>query len=158
MKQALSICMLLIMTVVSVHPTLAIHLCGGSLHSIDLLGASPEKCCCCGMAEHEAGKHQADCPEHNQSAPDNHTSAFSQPFGCCATHTVELSTDNYQVQQILKTGVLYPEITYIALFLSDPVSIWKDYLDPLTIQHIFPPGGLARYDADLLPLICIFRI
>ncbi|OAV71555.1 hypothetical protein Barb4_00602 [Bacteroidales bacterium Barb4] len=134
MKRTLSILLLFLTLAAAVKPTLAFHYCGGSLHSVSLTGDDLQRSCCGGEEEEgEAGS-------------------------CCSDYTVEVATDDYQTpQQEVSVGISSHDLLP-AFFVSDRLLKRDAPDDFLIIQRSFPPGGLAEYDADLLSLICVFRI
>jgi hypothetical protein len=148
MKQAISIFLIFVMSFTSVQTTWVFHYCGGHLHSIGLAGGKPEMTCCGGRMETAAAANDGE-GLHTVSAP---------PAPCCTNHTVEISTDDCQTpQQANETAGTYP-VANPVLFLSGRLSGWSEPVDSRIIQSFFPPGGLAKYTADRLALICIFRI
>ncbi|MDR0866125.1 MAG: hypothetical protein LBO74_14505 [Candidatus Symbiothrix sp.] len=78
--------------------------------------------------------------------------------GCCSHYTVKLTTDDFQTPQqdsTIETDLVPNPIWQVSL---DVVLIERESTDSLVLQRIFPPGGLATYHADLLTLVCTFRI
>ncbi|GHT03996.1 hypothetical protein FACS189423_06020 [Bacteroidia bacterium] len=76
---------------------------------------------------------------------------------CCSDYKVTLATDDFQVSQ--ETTEIPPLVSHPVLFvLSGNLFLGTLPGIPSILQFLFPPGGLATYSADLLTLICIFRI
>jgi hypothetical protein len=77
---------------------------------------------------------------------------------CCSHYTAKLTTGDFQLPQqdsTIGTDLVPNSILHV---LFDTILIERDSTDSLVLQRIFPPGGLAKYNADLLTLVCIFRI
>jgi hypothetical protein len=130
------------MALASVHTTWAWHYCGGVLLSVAL--ADGNSACCC---EKKSG-----C---NEIENNNSPGVPQITKSCCFNYTIDISTDNFNCPQDLIHGtnqsVPNPVLFSNILKLSEPENISVS-------QHIFPPGGFAKHNADLLTLICIFRI
>jgi hypothetical protein len=138
MKRVISAFLLLIMALASVHTTWAWHYCGGILHSVTLADGNPA--CCCGK--------KSDC-----SPLENSDSQITE--SCCSEYIIDISTDNFNCPQDLAQGTnqLVPNPALFSNLLK-----LNDSEDISVSQYIFPPGGFAKDNADLLTLICIFRI
>ena len=119
------------------HATVAFHFCSGKLHSVALAGSEIKSCC--KEEESHEGKNML------QNTP------------CCSNHYQVISTDDFSINQQEKIAgndtVFHP-----AAFILSPAIVLSDPVAAQTFQHIFPPGGIARSGADLLTLICIYRI
>lgn len=75
---------------------------------------------------------------------------------CCSNKVLKVKTDTFPINQT-DTEV------YTMLFLQPLFfAVTDDLIFPcensLLLQQVFPPGGLARYRAEMRHLICIYRI
>jgi hypothetical protein len=77
---------------------------------------------------------------------------------CCSDYKVTIATDDFQVAR--QAGIEIPSLALSPIFfvLSGDVLHGYDLTASHSIQHIFPPGGFVKHCADILSLICIFRI
>jgi hypothetical protein len=141
MKRIASISLLLLMLVAAVQPTLALHFCGGSLHSVNLLNGAGKSCC--------KGEMQS------EQQPSNGIS-FSQ--NCCSNQTIELATDVFQTsqQELNIDAQTFSFVPFPVLSNNDRNANEPEYI--LVFQQKFPPGGLAKTHADMLSLVCSFLI
>jgi hypothetical protein len=127
------------MTFASIQTTWDWHYCGGILRSVTL--ADKNSACCCGNESEVEKNNSPDIPQVKQF--------------CCSDYLLDIATDNFDlshsfigtVQHVLKS------------FLSsdNTLKLFEPAYFPVS-QYVFPPGKLAKYGADLLTLICIFRI
>jgi hypothetical protein len=137
MKRIISILLLVVLTVMAIEPTLAIHFCGGSIHSVGMVKAV--KTCCGGMAD------------------DDWRTVVAEPAGhCCSDYTLELSTDDFRLPATAKT-VSFHDISLMPAVLHF-LPFHREYEPPVLIsQTVFPPGATLHASATLA-LICIWRI
>ncbi|MDR2027259.1 MAG: hypothetical protein LBQ01_06860 [Prevotellaceae bacterium] len=141
MKRIISVFLLIIMAFASVRTTWDRHYCGGILRSVTLAGKSST--CCCG---NDKGVEQDNSPDLPK------ISRF-----CCSDYLIDLATDSFDLSRFAAGTVQHipkPFITH-----EDALKLCRPE-DVLPVQYVFPPGAgePARYNADLLTLICIFRI
>jgi hypothetical protein len=139
-SRILTVLITIIMAFASVQTTWALHYCGGILRSITLAYGNPA-CCCGDKNENNIDHHSSDLQKINES--------------CCSDYFVDIATDNFDI-----TNFVIETIQHIAnLFLLPDNSLKLNESENFPVsQYIFPPGGHAKYNADLLTLICIFRI
>lgn len=143
MRKGVAILLTMIMLLIGIQPVLSLHLCGGTLFSVSLFDEISAVSCC-------------DMPEP-ATTEDNPAIAVYQP-DCCDFQSLKLATDDFShdaEQYILRnqtpvTGPLWAVI--YALLEQIPFD------QPLTHRQLFPPAGLSRLTADLLTLICIYRL
>jgi hypothetical protein len=76
--------------------------------------------------------------------------------GCCTDRFFKIQTDSFSVHRT-DTDIQSPVFLHPVLCAVNGDLIFppENYL---LIQQIFPPGGLARYGAELRHLFCIYRI
>ncbi|MDR1357718.1 MAG: hypothetical protein LBJ58_08630 [Tannerellaceae bacterium] len=143
MKRIISILLLIVLPVMAVKPTLAVHFCGGSFHSAGLGEAG--RACCGGMAEDAGGE---------DAGGGVAVSDYAEP--CCSDYTLALSTDTYQLQQTVKAVPLqHVADSLCAVFNPSATSI---YALPVPVrQKIFPPGAVHRRAQERLALVCVWR-
>lgn len=146
MKKAIALFLLSIMTLTALQPTVAMHFCGGNLRSVTI-GKIPQTCC------------QATIENRIKTSQTNTEKRIYQPINtCCATYMVELSTDNFQ-SPVQQSAIDFQQHTFNpVLFSIDILLKGAGSVVSSSSMHLFPPDGLARYCADLLTVICIFRI
>jgi hypothetical protein len=139
MKRILSVFLLIIMAFASVQTTWNRHYCGGILRSVTL--ADGNSACCCG--------------DENQIEKNNSQGLPQINKFCCSDYLLDIVTDNFDLSHVTIGTVWFMSKAFLchddSLKLSEPESF-------SVLQYIFPPGRLAKYNADLLTLICIFRI
>ncbi|WP_139785137.1 hypothetical protein [Parabacteroides sp. Marseille-P3160] len=147
MKRIISIFLLLVMLVVGLQPVLNMHFCGGDLLSVSIVERSDEGGCCCADKGHEP------------KAESNEASSLflaNEHRNCCVQQQIEIATDQYQVQSF--------ELSKLLLSLNHIWLAWDytiNYINPghsVSIQHLFPPGGLNKLNLDLLAFVCVYRI
>ena len=154
MRRITSIFLLLIMLVTGAHPVLAMHFCEGELSSVNLINNMHDHSCCDKMAKMS----DEDCDNKSRPHKSTSTSVSSVSDGCCHFEKVELSTDdfNYQQHQLNLNNI---QLSFDNVWLT--LYSVLNYLVPeslVTVQHIFPPGGLNKLNLDLLTYICTYRI
>ncbi|MDR2057943.1 MAG: hypothetical protein LBP83_06635 [Dysgonamonadaceae bacterium] len=143
MKKAIALFLLAVMMLTALQPALALHFCQGKLRSV-AIGRVQKSCCETAM----------ESPFKTRS--DNAGNTLYRPINtCCSTYVVELSTDNFQspVQQSIND--FRQPVFNSVLFSAETLLKGVDFAISLSC---FPPGGPVRTGADLLTVICIFRI
>ncbi|GAB6012744.1 HYC_CC_PP family protein [Viscerimonas tarda] len=146
MKKSLSILLLFIMLITGAHPVLALHFCGGELHSFGLTNPVEKSCCASAQGETRSGY-----SEKEQSITKSHSD-------CCNTQKIKIATDNYrnQVQQ-LDLSKLLTSSDHIGFAPAYPIG-WTTPEALRLAESIFPPGTSVFQNSDILTYICIFRI
>ncbi|MDR0683320.1 MAG: hypothetical protein LBG15_15990 [Dysgonamonadaceae bacterium] len=129
MKRAISVFLLLIMSLVAAQPTIAFHYCGNHLQSVEINGMNAQTSCC--------GKKSC-CSNYTVQMTTDH---FQLP------QHVAISVE---IQTLLLKPVLF-------LSFDNPLMREIKFNSFLLIQTLFPPGGFVKYNVDLLTLICVFR-
>jgi hypothetical protein len=76
--------------------------------------------------------------------------------GCCSNKFLQIKTDSFSIHQT-DTDIQAPPFPQPVFFAVSDDLIFP-CKDNLSLQQVFPPGGLARYSAELRHLICIYRI
>jgi hypothetical protein len=75
---------------------------------------------------------------------------------CCSDKVLTVKTDTFSLHST-GTEIQLPAIAHPVFFAAN-----DDWFFPcdnnLLLQQVFPPGGLARYRAEMRHLICIYRI
>lgn len=146
------------MLVVGAHPTLAMHFCGGKLHSVDFVSDRAETSCCSGMMKDMPQENDQLCIAETSSSDNIQLSNTHN--GCCNTQKIQISTDNYrhQSQQLNVANILpsFDNIWFTLNYMSISQSVESDNLT--IVKHTFPPEGLDKQNIDLLTYICIYRI
>ncbi|MDR2804966.1 MAG: hypothetical protein LBB85_04890 [Dysgonamonadaceae bacterium] len=128
MKRAISIFLLLIMSLVAAQPTIAFHYCGNHLRSVEISGSNTQTSCC-------------------------------GTKSCCSNYTVQMATDHFQLPQHASSAEIQMLLLKPVLFpLFDNLLTREESNFFLLLQTVFPPGGLVKYNVNLLALICILRI
>jgi hypothetical protein len=137
MKRTVAVFLLVIMPFISIQTVWDLHYCGGILRSVTL--ADGKSGCCCGIKGEQS--HAQDSPQISQS--------------CCSDYLLNIATDDFD----LSNSVIGTVQTVSNPFLlhDNPLKLSEPY-NFSVLQYLFPPGGFAKYNADLLTLICIFRI
>jgi hypothetical protein len=150
MKRIISTGLLWVMVLVAVQPTLAIHFCGESFRIITFDEAGENLCCCM----KEAG--DSGCFHDMRSVPED--GVLAEPVqSCCFDYVTEWSTDDFRSAPdgfSSETASVFSP----CLFTADTWDGYPARKPASAIQSVFPPGGFAKYGADLLAFICIFRI
>lgn len=145
------------MLVVGVHPTLAMHFCGGKLHSVDFVSEQTENSCCSGMMKDLPQQIESSCIEDEESDISQISNAHRE---CCNVQKIQISTDNYcqQTQQLNVANILpsFDNIWFTVNYML--ICQWIESDNSAVAKHIFPPEGLNRQNIDLLTYICIYRI
>jgi hypothetical protein len=128
------------MAFASIQTTWALHYCGDILRSITLTDGN-QICCCGDKNEENIAHHSSDSPQISKS--------------CCSYYFVDIATDSFDM-----TDFVVATIQQVSnLFLLHDNSLTINVLENFSVlQYVFPPGDIAKYNADLLTLICIFRI
>jgi hypothetical protein len=139
MKRAISFFLLMLVMLIAVQPSLALHFCRGQLRSV-AIGQSSKSCC---------GKAMEMEMENQENAISNK---------CCSTYTIKIATDDFQPSAQQSIIEIQQQIQHPVLFLCESLLKGNEPGASLSFKHFFPPGGLARYSVDLLTSICIFRI
>lgn len=148
MRKVISIFLLNLMVVIAVHPVVAMHFCGGQLHSQSLY--KPDNIHnCCHTSVHDLVLH-----EFAFAALDAQHEALS----CCDFQVVELPTKEYQ-HQTEEDLTISPQITEISTWLQTAVLPEIHQLQQEAVHYnSFPPEGLFLQDLNRLSYICILRI
>ena len=153
MKKVTSIFLLFIMLVVSVHPVLAVHFCGGKLNSFSILNNDMEKSCC---GEKEISPHSDVAFQTlNKSSRLTHLLSDNK---CCKTQKINISTNDYQyhIQRFnLKNNTLS---AWVKLWIVPGLLSIFENNNVIKTNFYFPPGTLHLQNTDLLSFICIYRI
>jgi hypothetical protein len=76
---------------------------------------------------------------------------------CCFNEILKIATDDFQVQQQDLTEFAPLVLNPVLFLLSDNLQP-SESSDALVLQHIFPPGGLAKYGAAIIQMNCVYRI
>jgi hypothetical protein len=129
MKRAISISLLLIMSLVAAQPMIAFHYCGNHLQSVEINGMNAQTSCC--------GKKSC-CSDYTVQMTTDH---FQLP-----QHVAR----SVEIQPLLLKPLLFPPFDNL---LKKEIK----FDSFLLIQALFPPGRLVKYNVDLLALICVFR-
>jgi hypothetical protein len=126
------------------HPVIAIHFCGGNIASVQVFGEA-KMVCCCGMEDVDC----QDISDYNGLIlRDLHET-------CCLNEVLVFSTDDYQTVGGISIA---PDFDMTASF-SDISLNYNDLNIRLSnYQSFFPPGGFARFGADILTFDCVLRI
>ena len=75
---------------------------------------------------------------------------------CCSNKILKVKTDSFPINQT-DTDIQAPAFPQPEFFVVSDDLIFPSG-NNLLLQHIFPPGGLARYSAEMRHFICIYRI
>ncbi|MDD4516155.1 hypothetical protein [Massilibacteroides sp.] len=135
MRRKLSIIFSLLMIMIIVHPTFAMHYCGGRISEMNLFGGQQMQACCCG--EDEA-----------------HSDAFAlDQQSCCETDYISVDTDDYQMTVSPAT----PMPMYCLLHSLLIPSFEQATIDQKSAVEFAPPGALPTDDVSL-SFICVFLI
>jgi hypothetical protein len=137
MKRAISILLLVTLSVTSVRPTVAAHYCGGILRAVGLTDEGMEAAC---------------CGEMEEEMPDGVSiSAPEEP--CCITRVASIATDDFR-----SPPPAAPVVAFVAVWFFPPVAgvAMPSSLSLFTL-HAFPPGGRPLVSGELLELICVAR-
>ncbi|MDR0725704.1 MAG: hypothetical protein LBF59_06850 [Prevotellaceae bacterium] len=139
MKRTVAVFLLVIMAFASIQTTWDWHYCGGILRSVTL--ADRNSACCCGNENEVERNNSPDLPQVNKL--------------CCSDYLIDIATDNFELPHSVIGTV---QCVLKSFLLSDnTLKLFEPAYFPV-LQHVFPPGKPAKYNADLLTLICIFRI
>lgn len=148
MKKILSYIMLLLMLLVTVHPVVGMHFCGGQLHNFHLYDIETDHSCCHVEVVVEP---TVCCSAEAESEPMQ----VQFDSNCCSFETAAMETDAYQTQpQVQLNDKLLP-VAIVSLLLN----ISEVPLIPETNSHLlkysFPPSGRFLADLDPVSLICV---
>lgn len=75
--------------------------------------------------------------------------------GCCSDEVLQIKTDSFSIHRT-DNGMQAPAFLQAVFFAVRDVLILS--CENLLLQHVFPPGGLARYCVAVRHLFCIYRI
>jgi hypothetical protein len=76
--------------------------------------------------------------------------------GCCSDNLLTIKTDSFSIPQT-DTDIQAPAFPQ-TVFLAVNDDLILPCINNLLLQQVFPPGGLARYSAEVRHLFCIYRI
>lgn len=153
MKRALSILFLNIMMLVAIQPIVAMHFCGGELHSFELLQGDNNHSCCIPVQE-ELGKSDDGICHY-----DVDLNIEMMADECCDFDVVEVSTDNFQ-QQANRFNLLslFTIVENNWFTINNLFELNQPEIDTKDSEDEFPPKGLFMEDVSILNYICIYRI
>lgn len=141
------------MMLVAIQPVVAMHFCGGELHSFELLQAENNHSCCMPTQEGVVTTEGDVC--HYDVDLDMELMAND----CCVFDTVEVSTDNFQQQaNRLNLISLSTMIENNWFTINNLFALNQPETDVATSEIDFPPKGLFMEDVSILNYICIYRI
>jgi hypothetical protein len=127
----------------SIQTTWAWHYCGDILRYIALADGNPN--CCC------ENKNKVEC---NNIEP--HSSNLPQiSKSCCSDYFVDVETDNFDLPNFTIETSQHVSNLFLLHDNSLIINVPENFS---VLQYVFPPGGVVKHNADLLTLICIFRI
>ena len=165
-KKIIALFFLHIMLLVAIHPVVAMHFCGGRLHSVNFF--IPEvNHPCCQIAEDIVIEEEnpACCGAEEPAAAADFESCIAEPEleqaddACCAFQIVELSTDDYQVQtQKASYNPVWYSFESSWFTVNNRFALNEPEPDLSIPENEFPPGGLFMQDVSLLTYICIYRL
>jgi hypothetical protein len=139
MKCIISAFLLVITTFASLRTSWDLHFCGSILQSVSIADRFSD--CCCGYDDGDKSGNASDLFLINQF--------------CCYDYRVDLATDNFDLSRPFVGTTLYA----LNLFWgTDMMSILFKPVYFTVLPCVFPTGICAKYGADLLILICVFRI
>jgi hypothetical protein len=75
---------------------------------------------------------------------------------CCSNKVLTVKTDPFSLNRT-DQDIPAPVVPHPVFFTANTDLVYPCE-NSLFLQHVFPPGGLARYSAELRHLICIYRI
>jgi hypothetical protein len=139
MKRSITVFLLINMVFAGIPTTWNLHYCRGILRSVTL--ADRNAVHCCGNDGRVEQRGSPDIPQVNKL--------------CCYDCPVDIATDSFESQRPVAGtvhGVLKPFLLY-----ANTLKLFEPACFPVS-QHVFPPGKPAKYNADLLTWICVFRI
>jgi hypothetical protein len=136
----------------TVQPTFAFHYCGGVLRSIGVMNGSLRASCCCAAETGAACSHSEDPLQ--RPADNDGATVRKLVKTCCSDYTIEISTDHFQTVQTESCFVLRP----VSFLPCQSLNLSNCCRLPVQQYGFPPPGKFAGHKADLLTLICIFRI
>jgi hypothetical protein len=143
MKRIIAIGMLVILSVTSIRPTVALHYCGGVFHSFGLTGEGMEAGCCGEMGE--------------EGLPGGGAGAgvtiSATAESCCDTRVASIATDDFQTREPLPVAA--PLAALFACLL--PVSTGLPRPGLLHAPRVFPPGGKILSCREILSLLSVAR-
>ncbi|MDR0714729.1 MAG: hypothetical protein LBF89_10805 [Bacteroidales bacterium] len=147
MNRIISILLLALITAVSVRPVLALHFCGGKLHSVHY-GKYLSEMSCCQTKPKQATGHT----DKRDVVPQN--VYYQAVNACCANCGLALSADDFRLQQKTATVIL-PLVSFLSYLFPE---LTPSCDDGFSLSHNLPPGNRALLPADRLTRFCIFRI
>jgi len=154
MKKGIAILLTAIMLLTGIQPVLSLHLCSGTLFSLDFFVESDSDSCC--NEPMESSCHTTPGDDKTQKGSSSDINVYHED--CCEFRTIEISTDEFgrdaEQQSTHNLTPLNGTSWVVIHSLLQPVI--PD--NALTVTRLFPPVGLSRITTDLLTLICIFRI
>ena len=151
MKRILSTLLLLLMLIVGLQPTMAMHYCGDNLYFVGIFDNETPMSC---QTEDSAATDKSSCCNHHPLEGE----AKITHEGCCDFHQIELSTDDFQSQERLCVcnSIYHPMDILPFSFPS-----WIDNITLKTVEGInleYPPKGFEYLNVDILTSISILRI
>ncbi|GHV03383.1 hypothetical protein FACS1894159_12140 [Bacteroidia bacterium] len=135
MKRPLAILLLIIALFASTHATLALHYCGGRLHSLVVPGSSQSSCC-------KGGHH------HDQSDTLRSSS-------CCTELWLQTGVDDLSSLRQDVAGDRAPLAAIVLFHFRTPGDLSAV---PAPKRVFAPPGPLARSGSERQAMISLFRI
>jgi hypothetical protein len=139
MKRIVSTFLLIIMSFVSIQTTWDWHYCGDILRSVTL--ADGNSACCCSNGNETEKNDSSDLPQVNKL--------------CCSDYLIDVATDNFDLSHFVIGTVQHVSKSFF--LCAYPLKFYEQRAFSVS-QYVFPPGRSVEYSADLLTLICIFRI
>lgn len=140
---------------VTAHPVVAMHYCGGEFHNIHLYQIDNNHSCCHTEIEEVVAVTDANCCLLTQEVPTQKQIEDTFNSICCEFEITQLSTDEFQNQlQQNHTTISIPSI--ILTFLINISEITKlPEINTINLKNFFPPTGLFLADIDLVSYICV---
>ena len=160
MKRTISIFLLFIMMLIAIHPVIAMHFCGGELHSFNLYQTSHNHICCTPQIVITTNESSC-CSKADDIIPEYSINSNIDLFqsSCCDYETVEISTDNFH-HKVDERITLVPQLLTVNnwIVLKNLFTVNPPPEDANNFIKDFPPKGLFMEDVSILTYICIYRI
>lgn len=162
-RKIIAIFFLHTMMLIAAHPVVAMHFCGGRLHSFNFFLSEENHSCCQVIEEPVVEENLICCESEEPLALPEADVCFpvveQAEDSCCEFQIVELSTDDYPVQ-VQKTtfNQVWHSFENHWFTLNSLFALNEPEPDASVPENNFPPGGLFMQDVSLLTYICVYRL
>lgn len=149
------------MLLITIHPVIAMHFCGGEFHSLNFYTADNEHDCCHINVPVVEEKADACCAaEESTINIETDIEKFTQQQNsCCEFQIIKVQTDDFQYQieniNLNQTHISFENNLFL---LSSLFSDNNSETNLYTSETDFPPQGLFTQYLSLMNLCCVYRL